>query len=126
MPVTDPTHDTQAAWLRGTQAAQRCGRAAGYYSPSFTDHMTHKVARRVRQRPAPLWRIEEWGSRALVTSLATGLLLYGVGIMPVLAFAALVYSGPLAGQLSAGLGFALLGSAILCGVIALLSSYPGS
>src|SRR4029453_484492 len=88
--------------------------------------MTPRVAALDHHDNAPPWLAEELRPGVLLTSLLTGVLLYGVGIMPILALATLVFSGQLSGQLSAGVGFALLGSAVVGGVIGLLSSYRGS
>src|SRR5690349_18342813 len=72
------------------------------------------------------WRAEELRPSVLLTSVLTGVLLYAVGIMPILALATLVFSGQLSVQLSAGVGYALIGSAVVGGVVGLLSSYRGS
>ena len=109
-----------------TTFAERGPYSGATYDEYPIDGMTPKVAAAENSSRASLWQAQELRPSVLVNSLTTGLLVYGVGIMPVLAFAALVFSGPLGTQLSVGLGFALLGSAILCGVTALLSSYPGS
>jgi SulP family sulfate permease len=47
-------------------------------------------------------------------------------IIVVISFAALIFSGPLAGQLPNAIGFIVAGDALMCAVVALLSSYPGS
>src|SRR3954451_4619535 len=63
---------------------------------------------------------------AIANSLFSGLLFYLLEIIFVISFTALIFSGPLASQLPRALGFILLGNAILVGLTALLSSYPGS
>ncbi len=119
-----PRPECRSYWR--TTFAERELYCGATYDEYPIDRMTPKVAAAENTNRASLWQAQELRPSVLVNSLTTGLLVYGVGIMPVLAFAALVFSGPLGTQLSVGLGFALLGSAILCGVTALLSSYPGS
>lgn len=60
------------------------------------------------------------------TSLFTAFLIYVLEVIFVVAFTALIYSGELSGQIPRALGFILLGDALLCGVVALLSSNPGA
>ncbi|HEX2915847.1 MAG TPA: SulP family inorganic anion transporter [Chloroflexia bacterium] len=62
----------------------------------------------------------------LANSLFSGLLIYILEVVFVISFAALVFSGQLAGQLPQALGFIILGNALLMGLMALLSSYPGT
>ena len=60
------------------------------------------------------------------TSLFTAFLIYILEIIFVVAFTALIYSGELSSQIPRALGFIIIGDAILCAVVAWLSSYPGS
>lgn len=59
-------------------------------------------------------------------SLFTALFLSVLEIIFVVSFAALIYSGDLSGFVSHAIGFILFGDAILCLVVALLSSNSGS
>jgi hypothetical protein len=77
------------------------------------------------RRFAARWA-DELRPGVLANSAATAAAVYGVEIVAVVALAALVFSGRLAGQLPAGLGFVLVGEAALCAVVALPCSYPGS
>jgi SulP family sulfate permease len=72
------------------------------------------------------WLADELRFETLVKSLTTGFLLYILELIEVISFLALIFSGNLAGQLSYGLGFILVGDAIMCAVVVLLSSYPGT
>jgi SulP family sulfate permease len=60
------------------------------------------------------------------TSLFTAFFIYVLEIIFVLAFTTLIYSGQLSSQIPRAMGFIILGDAILCGVVAWLSSYSGS
>jgi SulP family sulfate permease len=62
----------------------------------------------------------------LTRSLSAGVLLYFLDIIVVVSFAALIFSGRLAGLLPEGVGLLLAGNVILVGAIALFSSYEGS
>lgn len=64
--------------------------------------------------------------RTLGTSLFTAFFISVLEIIFVVAFTALIYSGELSGQIPRALGFIILGDAILCAVVALFSSNPGS
>jgi hypothetical protein len=72
------------------------------------------------------WRADELQPGVLANSVATGVVVYSVELVALVALAALIYSGRLAGQFPAALGCILVGNAALCAVVALLSSYPGS
>ena len=60
------------------------------------------------------------------TSLFTALLIYVLEIIFVVAFTALIYSGELTSEIPRALGFIIIGDAVLCAVVAWLSSYPGA
>lgn len=68
----------------------------------------------------------EFRLATVANSLISGLLIYMLQVIFVISFTALVFSGQLAGQLTQALGFILLGNAVLVGLAALFSSYPGS
>ncbi|MBV9282878.1 MAG: hypothetical protein JOZ41_22615, partial [Chloroflexi bacterium] len=53
---------------------------------------------------------DELTPRRLVTSLSAAALMYFVEMILVTSFAALIFTGPLAGQLPAGLGWLLAGN----------------
>jgi SulP family sulfate permease len=72
------------------------------------------------------WAADELRPEQLVRSLVAALLGYMLQIMFVLSFAALLFAGPLANQLSSAIGLLLVGDAVLVLVVALLSSYAGS
>lgn len=72
------------------------------------------------------WLAGELRPEVLAKSAISGLLLYVLEIIVVLSFAALIFSGGLAGQLPYALGFIIIGDAVLCAVVAVLGSYPGS
>ncbi|HET8670448.1 MAG TPA: hypothetical protein VFM05_07435 [Candidatus Saccharimonadales bacterium] len=63
--------------------------------------------------------------RTFGTSLFTAFFIYVLEGIFVGAFTALIYSGELSSQIPRVLSFILLGDALLCGVVALLSSNPG-
>jgi len=63
--------------------------------------------------------------RSIGTSLFTAFFIYILEIIFVLAFTALIFSGELSSQIPRAIGLILFGDAILCAVVALLSSYPG-
>ncbi|HVO41344.1 MAG TPA: SulP family inorganic anion transporter [Aggregatilineales bacterium] len=63
---------------------------------------------------------------AVLKSLTAGILIYILEIVIVLSFAALIFSGNLSDQLPYGLGFILVGNAVLGAIVALISSYPGA
>lgn len=73
-----------------------------------------------------IWAAEELRPEVLVKSVAAGILTYLLEIIVVISFTALIFSGDLARQLPNGIGFIVAGDALLCAVVALLSSYPGS
>lgn len=62
----------------------------------------------------------------IVRSLASGALIYVLELIVVLSFAALIFSGDLTGLLPSGFGFLMAGDALVCGVVSILSSWPGS
>jgi len=64
--------------------------------------------------------------RSIGNSLFTAFFIYILEIIFVLAFTALIYSGELSSQIPRAMGFILFGDAILCVVVAWLSSYAGS
>ena len=60
------------------------------------------------------------------TNLFTAFFIYILEIIFVVAFTALIYSGELSSQIPRALGFIIIGDAILCAVVASLSSNPGA
>jgi SulP family sulfate permease len=64
--------------------------------------------------------------RRLARGLSAGVLLYFLEIIVIISFAALIFSGRLAGHLPAGLSMLIVGEMVLCAVVAVLSSYAGS
>ncbi len=72
------------------------------------------------------WAADELRPEVLVKSLAAGFLTFLLEIIVVISFTALIFSGDLARQLPYAVGFIVAGDALLCAVVALLSSYPGS
>ena len=62
----------------------------------------------------------------LVKSLSAGVTLYIAEIFVVISFAALIFNGELAGQISYGVGFIVGGDSVICLMVALFSSYRGS
>jgi len=72
-------------------------------------------------------QIGTWNThlRSIGNSLFTAFFIYILEIIFVLAFTALIYSGELSSQIPRAIGFILFGDAILCAVVAWLSSYPG-
>ncbi|HEY5903026.1 MAG TPA: SulP family inorganic anion transporter [Anaerolineales bacterium] len=62
----------------------------------------------------------------LGTSLFTAFFIFLLEIIFVVAFTALIFSGELSSQVPRALGFMILGDAVLCGVVALLSSNPAA
>ncbi len=72
------------------------------------------------------WLSNEFRPSALGTSLLSGLLIYTLEIIFVVSFAALIFSGPLAGHLPQALGYVLVGNAAMAILVTLISSYPGS
>jgi SulP family sulfate permease len=63
---------------------------------------------------------------AFGTSLFTAFFIYILEIIFVVAFTALIYSGELSSQVPRALGFIIIGDAVLCAVVAALSSNPGA
>ncbi len=72
------------------------------------------------------WIKDELSPRQLITSLSAAIILVLLEIILVISFAALIFSGPLAGQLSHAIGFVFVGDALLVATVSLLSSYGGS
>jgi SulP family sulfate permease len=64
--------------------------------------------------------------RTFGTSLFTAFFIYILEIIFVVAFTALIYSGELSSQIPRALGFIITGDAMLCMVVALLSSNPAA
>lgn len=73
-----------------------------------------------------IWRENELRPGVLGASLLAGVTIYILEVIIVVSFAALVFSGPLSVYLPQALGLILVGNAIACGGIVLLSSYPGT
>lgn len=72
------------------------------------------------------WRASEIRPRVLAASLLAGVTIYILEAIVVVSFAALIFSGALAVYLPQALGLILVGNAIVCGGIVLLSSYSGT
>lgn len=60
------------------------------------------------------------------SSLFTAFFIYILEIIFVVAFTALIYSGELSSEIPRALGFIIIGDAILCAVVAALSSNPSA
>lgn len=71
------------------------------------------------------WLKEEFRPGVLFRSITSGFLLYILEIIFAISFSALIFSGPLADQLPYGIGWIVLGDAVVVGTIALLSSFRG-
>lgn len=69
---------------------------------------------------------QEFERQSLLKSLSAGLLIYFLEVIVVISFTALVFSGPLSGQVPRALGLIIAGDALVCLLVALFSSYPGS
>jgi SulP family sulfate permease len=82
-------------------------------STSFSNRFSRAVA-------------EELQQGQLSRSLLAGLLIYVLGMIVVISFAALIFAGALGSQVSFGLGILIVGNAFIVSIIALLSSYGGS
>lgn len=65
-----------------------------------------------------------WQSGQIFPMLTAGFVIALVGIFVEISFAAMIFSGDLAGYVSRGIGFMLLGTAILSLVTSLSSSFP--
>ncbi len=72
------------------------------------------------------WAADELRPDALFKSVVAGFLTYLLGIIIVLSFGALIFSGDLASQLPYGIGLVIVGDALFCLIVAVFSSYPGS
>src|SRR5512143_1612893 len=83
------------------------------------------VASSVRDR-LTAWSAEELRPGLLLTSLLTGGLIYVLEVVFAISFTALVYTNELANYLPLAVGFTLLGDALLCGIVAVFSSYRGA
>ena len=64
--------------------------------------------------------------RTFSTNLFTAFFIYILEIIFVIAFIVLIYSGELSSQIPRALGFIIVGDAILCAVVAILSTNPGA
>lgn len=73
-----------------------------------------------------IWRENELRPGVLGPSLLAGVTIYILEAIIVVSFAALIFSGALAVYLPQALGLVLVGNAIVCGGIVLLSSYSGT
>lgn len=82
---------------------------------------SHSAPTRIRAGATP-----EMGSDYLIKSLTTAALLFLLDIIVLSSFAALIFSGALAGQVASGLSLFRVGNAILIIVLASLSSFSGS
>ena len=87
--------------------------------------MKMPAASTVRSRLSA-WRAEELQPSLLLTSLLTGGLIYVLEVVFAVSFTALVYTNELANYLPLAVGFTLLGDAVLCGIVAVFSSYRGA
>ncbi len=87
--------------------------------------MKMPAASMVRSRLSA-WRAEELQPSLLLTSLLTGGLIYVLEVVFAVSFTALVYTNELANYLPLAVGFTLLGDAVLCGIVAVFSSYRGA
>ena len=72
------------------------------------------------------WLANEFRPNRLVRSLLTAGLIFGLEVVFCVSFTALIYANELAAYLPLALGLTLLGDALACGVVALLSSYRGA
>src|SRR5512143_3336299 len=72
------------------------------------------------------WSAEDLRPNVLLTSLLTGGLIYVLEVVFAISFTALVYTNELANYLTLSVGFTLLGDAVLCGIVAVFSSYRGA
>jgi SulP family sulfate permease len=68
---------------------------------------------------------QAFAPRQLLPSLMAGLVTGIIAVTVSTAFAALIFSGELAGYLPLGIGFMLFGSIVIGGLSAWLSSFPG-
>ncbi len=72
------------------------------------------------------WFKDELSPRQFIASLNAAVILWLLQVILVVSFAALVFSGPLAAQLSRAIGFVFVGDALLVATVSLFSSYGGS
>ena len=72
------------------------------------------------------WSAEELQLNHLPNILVTGGLIYVLEVVFAVSFTALVYTNELANYLPLAIGFTLLGDAVLCGLVAVFSSYRGA
>jgi sulfate permease, SulP family len=72
------------------------------------------------------WLADEFRPGQLTKSVTAALLNYLMEIIVVISFAALIFSGELASQVPHAIGLLVIGDAIVCLVVTLLSSYRGS
>lgn len=83
--------------------------------------VAHTKRKQLSARIADELQLSTLGS-SLLSALVIGIF----EIIVVVSFAALIFSGELASQMPRALGFIIVGDAILCLTVALLSSYPGA
>ena len=86
---------------------------------------TPSAASNLRSRLSA-WSAAELQPDLLLTSLLTGGLIYVLEVVFAVSFTALVYTNELANYLPLAVGFTLLGDALLCGIVAVFSSYRGA
>jgi SulP family sulfate permease len=67
----------------------------------------------------------EFAPRRLIPNLASGLIVGVINIVIMISFAALIFSGDLAGHVASGIGLALFGAFVIGIVVALTSSFSG-
>ena len=72
------------------------------------------------------WAADELRPGQLARSLVAGALGSVLQVIVTISFAALVFSGQIAGDLAYGIGWFLVGDLLIVLVVTLLSSYPGS
>ncbi len=75
----------------------------------------------IRSETARTTLLSRW-----LPALTAGLVAGIIAIVVEISFAALIYSGDLAGHVSSGIGFALAGGVVITAIVALTSSFPGA
>ena len=78
------------------------------------------------RRRLSAWSAAELQPKQLMSTLVTGGLIYVLEVVFAISFTALVYTNELANYLPLAVGFTLLGDAVLCGIVAVFSSYRGA
>ena len=68
---------------------------------------------------------ESWGCRQVLTTLFAGVICGLLAVMFSMAAATLLFADALSDYITTGIGLSIFGTAVLCCVIALSSSYPG-